>query len=133
MLENHLYPGISELLRDLAQIGQVCLATSKPQVFAEKILETRGVRQYFSLVVGAELSGERTEKGEVIEAALQGLGDPPRDWAVMIGDRKFDVEAGRALGLVTVGRWTTATPRRERWTSAAPRTGRPPWRNLPPC
>ena len=72
VLENHLYPGISELLRDLAQIGQVCLATSKPQVFAEKILETRGVRQYFSLVVGAELSGERTEKGEVIEAALQG-------------------------------------------------------------
>lgn len=103
VLENHLYPGISELLRDLAQIGQVCLATSKPQVFAEKILETRGVRQYFSLVVGAELSGERTEKGEVIEAALQGLGDPPRDWAVMIGDRKFDVEAGQALGLVTVG------------------------------
>lgn len=50
------------------------VASSKPQVFVEQILEYFDLRKYFDVVVGAELDGRRTNKAEVIEEALRQLG-----------------------------------------------------------
>ena len=39
MFENEVYPGIKQLLRDLIKQGVLCLvATSKPEIYAKKIL-----------------------------------------------------------------------------------------------
>lgn len=103
VLENHLYPGIPECLERLSQVGQVCLATSKPQVFARKILEMNGILPLFSQVVGAELDGTRTDKAQVIAAVLEFLGNPPKDQVLMIGDRKHDVLGAKAQGIQCVG------------------------------
>lgn len=101
--ENHLYPGMKELLERLSQRAAVCLATSKPEVFARKILEMQQVLPCFQVVVGAELDGSRTDKAEVIQAVLEKLGNPPKEQAVMIGDRKHDIQGAKSVGLETIG------------------------------
>ena len=87
----------------LSQRAVVCLATSKPEVFARTILETRQVLPCFQVVVGAELDGSRTDKAEVIQAVLEKLGHPPKEQAVMIGDRKHDILGAKKVGLESIG------------------------------
>ena len=101
--ENKLYPGVAHLVKTLSQRGSVCLATSKPEVFARKILEMQGILPNFQVVVGAELDGTRTNKAEVIQAVLEQLGAPPKSQAVMIGDRKHDILGAKAVGLESIG------------------------------
>ena len=56
MLENKVYPGIPQLLEELRASGRkLLLATSKPEVFAVKILEHFGLLQYFDIAAGATL------------------------------------------------------------------------------
>ena len=101
--ENKLYPGVARLVKTLSQRGSVCLATSKPEVFARKILEMQGILPDFQVVVGAELDGTRTNKAEVIQAVLEQLGAPPKSQAVMIGDRKHVILGAKAVGLESIG------------------------------
>ena len=79
IFENAVYEGIPELLQLCRDRGRVLgVASSKPQVFVEQILEHFDLRQYFEVVVGAELDGTRTDKAEVIEECADGGGPPPR-------------------------------------------------------
>lgn len=89
--ENRLYPGVEEMLKTLQQAGKkLMLATSKPTVFANRILEHFNISQYFTFVAGSELNGNRSAKAEVIQWALATSGTNPRK-AVMVGDRKHDI------------------------------------------
>lgn len=105
--ENKLYPGMSELLRDLQAAGiHLAIASSKPTVFVEEILQFFGIRQYFEIVVGSELDGTRDKKEEVVAEVLdrfskEGAADP--SCVVMIGDRKFDIEGAKAAGTHHIG------------------------------
>ncbi len=103
VFENSLYPGIREVLEFLSQRAAVCLSTSKPLVFAEQILAMRGINGLFSQVVGANLDGTMAEKSQVIRETLRRLGDPPAEEAVMIGDRRFDIQGAKENGLESVG------------------------------
>lgn len=103
IFENRIYPGIPELLSVLKERGKVlAVATSKPTVFSEKILDHFGIRKYFELVVGSELDGSRAEKGEVIAHALGLLGAGRRE-TVMIGDRLYDVLGARENNIDCIG------------------------------
>lgn len=118
IFQNSIYPGIKEMLEMLEERGKVlAVASSKPQVFVEQVLQYFGIYRYFRVVVGSELDGRRDAKEEVVAEALrqleeagwgkkEGLAETRRageDGAVMIGDRKFDVSGGKEHGLVTVG------------------------------
>lgn len=105
LYENAVYPGIPRLLERLRAGGRrLVLATSKPTVFAEKILRHFALDPYFSLVVGSNLDGTRTEKGEVIGEALAQLGPScAKESIVMVGDREHDVIGARAYGLACIG------------------------------
>lgn len=100
--ENELYPGMTELMRDLKAAGaHLAIASSKPGVYVEDILVHFGIRQYFEIVVGSELNGTREKKEEVLEEVMRRLslvGAQNPDEIVMIGDRKFDVEGARHVG-----------------------------------
>ena len=103
IFENGVIDGIPELLLALSGAGAVlALATSKPQVFAARILEKYNLSAPFSVVVGSELDGRRSDKAEVVALALEKLGVQDRRAAVMVGDRKGDFLAGRDNGLPTV-------------------------------
>ena len=72
--ENAVYPGISDLLADLkSKRKELVVATSKPTVFANQILNSFNLYQYFTTVVGSHLDGTRTSKTEIIEIALTSI------------------------------------------------------------
>lgn len=102
--ENHLYPGIPELLGDLAQAGcAVCLATSKPQVFARHILEYFKLDHHFTFIGGASLDTSRERKADVIAYVLDQLPAARRERVVMVGDREHDVEGASEHGIPAIG------------------------------
>lgn len=102
--ENRLLDGAAELLEAVKNSGAVvALATSKPQVYAEKIINKFGIAKYFDVVVGATLDGSINTKTEVIEAVLEKLGNPPKETVVMIGDRHHDINGAKACGIDSIG------------------------------
>lgn len=103
LYENEPYDGIAELLFKLKQSGrQLVVATSKPTVFAQQILEYFDLAQFFDRVVGSNLDGTRSDKTEVIAYALTHLGND-REHTVMIGDREFDVFGAQTKGISSIG------------------------------
>ena len=104
LFENTLFDGVHEMLKSLKKDGKkIVLATSKPTVFANKILKHFNLYDFFDLTVGSNLDGSLTNKAEVITVALERLGNIKKDRAVMVGDRSHDVIGGIKNGLFTVG------------------------------
>ncbi len=104
--ENELYEGIDEMLRELEGAGCIlAVASSKPEVFVNRVLEHFSIRQYFTVVVGSELSGIRGTKEEVVEDVFRRLSSRPEDYgtAVMVGDREYDVQGARQCRMTAVG------------------------------
>lgn len=99
LLENAVYEGIPEVLEYLEDRGKrIVLATSKPTVYSERILNHFNLMRYFSMVVGSNLDGTRVKKGEVISYIIQELG-LPKEKMLMVGDRKHDVLGARENGI----------------------------------
>lgn len=74
ILENEIYPGVSQMLARLQKAGaRLAVASSKPTVFVTRILEHFGIISYFDVIVGSELDGTRARKEEVVEEALRQL------------------------------------------------------------
>ena len=104
IFENRVYDGIAQMLVKLkAAEKMLALATSKPEVFARRILEKYELSQYFDVTVGSELDGRRTDKAEVIAEALRQLGNPDKDDAIMVGDRRHDVIGAKKCGIKCIG------------------------------
>ena len=103
--ENAVYPGIPALLADLkSKRKQLIVATSKPTVFANQILNAFNLCQYFTTIIGSHLDGTRSLKTEIIAHALSSLGEPKENSAVMVGDREHDVigAQGNAIDSIAV-------------------------------
>lgn len=104
IFENTVFEGIPEMLKKLKAAGKtVALATSKPTVFADKILKHFNLFDFFDLTVGSNLDGTLTDKAEVVRVVLEGLGVTDKATAVMVGDRSHDIVGGAKNGLKTVG------------------------------
>ncbi len=103
IFENEVYPGIADMLCKLRDRGYtLILATSKPWVYAKQILSHFDLDGYISYVSGSELSGERTDKAEVIAHALELAGAKPEE-AVMVGDREHDIIGAKKCAVTSVG------------------------------
>ena len=83
--------------------GRLVLATSKPEPYAKEILEHFHLMGYFDFVSGSQLDGTRSKKGEVIAYALGHCGKGAEDKALMVGDRKHDVQGALENGLPCAG------------------------------
>lgn len=79
------------------------MATSKPAPFARRIAEHFAIDRYFDLIEGSTLDGTRTTKSEVLRLAIEGLGVTDPAQAVMVGDRRFDIEGAAATGIESIG------------------------------
>ena len=99
-----MYPGIPELLRDLKASGvRLAVATGKPTVFSEQILEHFELRQYFDIVSGIPLNREPPDKCEVILHALYEMGISDRSGCVMVGDRSHDAIGAKMAQIDFIG------------------------------
>jgi len=104
LFENKVYPGIVDCLVRLRDEGhELSIATSKPRVFAKRIIEHFELTEYFSVVDGSELDGTRCDKTSLLAYILEQRDQVDRDEAVMIGDRKFDMDGATANGIPGIG------------------------------
>ena len=103
LYENEVYPGIKPLLGRLSAAGWTLhVATSKPHVYAERIVEHFGLNTFFGDVFGSELSGERADKSALLAHALEQSAASVTE-SVMIGDRSHDMVGAKNNGLRGVG------------------------------
>jgi phosphoglycolate phosphatase len=103
LFENAIYDGIDDVLTALGNSGhRLFVATSKPHVFADRIIDHFGLRHHFERVFGSELDGTRVDKGDLLEYALnEAAVDPSR--TLMIGDRSHDMVGARNNGMGAIG------------------------------
>ena len=100
--ENTVYPGIHDALGAMTAVGHHCfVATSKPRVFARRIVEYFDLATYFTEVYGAELDGTRTDKTELLRFAARQ--QSRRQASVMVGDRYHDVVGALNNGFHAIG------------------------------
>ena len=104
IFENEVYPGISEMLQQLKSRGKkLIVATSKPEVFAVRVMEHFHLDTYFDIVAGALTDETRTKKSEVIQYALERAGITDVSELIMVGDREHDVFGAKAFGMDCIG------------------------------
>lgn len=104
LYENLLFDGIPELLEGLkSKDYKIYLATSKPEIFARKILQHFAIDRYFDFAGGSALDDSRPTKTSVIQYVLDHaqLVDPQH--CVMIGDRKHDLIGARETHMDAIG------------------------------
>ncbi len=103
LFENDLYPPIPAALRALRDAGhRLFVATSKPTVYARRIVEPFALSNHFDDVLGAELDGTRSDKSELLAWFLTDTNTDPR-LAAMVGDRRHDMVGARNNGMRAVG------------------------------
>ena len=103
LFENDVYPGIEDTLSAFAGSGRrLFVATSKPGVYAERIIDHFKLRVYFERVFGSELDGTRADKTDLLGYALRSAGVDPAT-AMMIGDRSHDMVGARNNGMTALG------------------------------
>ena len=112
LFEAEVYDKVAYTLRSLKERGCVLsVATSKPTEPTLRILEKFDVRKYFDVVVGSNPDGTGSDKKNIISQVLASL---EKDHSLteemiktgrvaMIGDRRYDIEGGKACGLQTIG------------------------------
>ena len=95
-----VYPHIRTLLIMLRRHGAyVAVATSKPVIRANQLFEQYHLSRYFDRVIGEDNNDAHIGKAELIRRALP---DNCRS-AVMVGDRRYDIEGAKANGLDSIG------------------------------
>ncbi len=104
IFENRLYEGITDFLEKADQKGlTLMLATSKPAVFAERILKHFNIYDKFAFIGGSELNGSRTHKADVIRHVLHSNNISSLQNVVMVGDRKYDIIGAKETGIDSIG------------------------------
>lgn len=103
IFENDVYPGIEDTLSLLAKSGhRLFVATSKPGVYAQRIIDHFKMTAYFDRVFGSEMDGTRSDKTELLKYALQTTSVEPFH-AIMIGDRSHDMIGARKNKMTAIG------------------------------
>lgn len=103
LFENRVYGDIPQALEKLQDACHpLFVATSKPRVYARRIVDHFGLGQYFNDIYGSELDGTRTDKTSLISYLLHRESlDPSR--AVMVGDRRHDMIGATANKVCGIG------------------------------
>jgi phosphoglycolate phosphatase len=103
LFENEVYDGIPEVLEALQKNGHTLyVATSKPVVYAKRIIDHFGLHRYFKWIFGSELDGTRSDKTSLISHILQRELIAPSETS-MIGDREHDIIGAKENGIYGFG------------------------------
>lgn len=113
VFENGIIEGIIPCLEALKASGKMLiLATCKPEIFMNQIIEHFGIAPYLDMAVGSELDGTRKHKNEVIEEVFirlkEKLGTDEdiislKADAIMVGDRDQDINGAHQAMIEAVG------------------------------
>ena len=102
LYESCIYTGIAQLLKTLRRSGAyVAIASAKPQHMLEKLSEYYGIDGVLDKIVGIGEGRHSADKRDLILRALPEGANRSR--FCMVGDRRYDMEAAKALGLTAIG------------------------------
>jgi phosphoglycolate phosphatase len=103
LYENIPYSDVPTMLQQLnSDSYRLFVATSKPKVFAERILQHFELADHFEEICGNDLEGSLDDKAELLRQLLVNRSLDPKE-TVMVGDRKHDVIAAKSNGLISIG------------------------------
>lgn len=104
IFELDLYPGIKQVLGDLQASGyQLNIATAKPEVMVDRIIDHFDLGQFFTGVYGATLDESiRSTKTAVLAYGLEKAHADVAN-SLMIGDRDTDMQGGYNNHVQTLG------------------------------
>src|SRR5205085_1623985 len=103
LFENEVFAGVPEMLAALrASSRRLFIATSKPLVFTERILNHFGLTEYFDGIYGSQLNGTLDNKGELIGHVIKSA-SLTSDETLMVGDRMYDILGARENGCLSIG------------------------------
>ena len=101
--ENVVYAGIPEVLAGLAAGPErVFLCTSKPELYARRIVQLFGLSEHLHGIYGADMAGALDDKVKLFAHVAAREGFAPQR-GIMIGDRAQDLRAARMNGARAVG------------------------------
>jgi len=96
-----LYDGIKELLEDLKQEYKLSVATNANSIYAHKMLDFLGIKEYFSCIVGADMVEFPKPKGDMLALCCEKL-EVVKENALLIGDSKKDLYASLDFGIACI-------------------------------
>jgi phosphoglycolate phosphatase len=103
ILDMELYNGVYEMISRLNNLGiNVSIATSKPQKYADIILEELKMRHLFRTVIGSVVGEKKAGKAHIVRNVIKNEKMKPSE-TVMIGDRIEDIAAAKANNVSGVG------------------------------
>jgi len=102
LFENAVYEGIPEVLSKISNEYPLYVASSKPLVFVDQILEHFGLAGFFTGTFGSNLDGSLADKSELLQYALAETGVNAQQ-SLMIGDRSHDAVGAKNNGIDFIG------------------------------
>lgn len=104
MFQNKVYEHMEHLLIKLKELGLILIvATSKPTVFAKQILSHFKIDMYFDFIIGSNLDGTRSKKGQIISYIIDNCNITNVKEVVMVGDRKHDIIGAKENNVDSIG------------------------------
>ncbi len=95
-----VYEGVEDMLSALNNAGKkLGLATSKPLKFTNAIVDELNLRKYFHFVGGASSDSSKELKCDIIQMNLDELGVVDKSKVLMVGDRLYDIEGAKIVGV----------------------------------
>jgi phosphoglycolate phosphatase len=95
-----LYPKVTKTLETLHEYRKVVIS-NKRENLSRELLEKLQLLRCFDLIIGSDTTPEKKPSAVPLIHAIEKCNVIPEE-AVMVGDSKFDVEAGKRAGVKTI-------------------------------
>jgi len=95
------YQGVTETLEKLENYKKAVIS-NKREAFSKKLLAELHLSEYFDVILGSDSVAEKKPSPAPVYKVLEIMSLTPEE-AVIVGDSNFDIEAGNAAGLKTIG------------------------------
>lgn len=96
-----LYPGVEKTLKQLTKYRKAVIS-NKREYLSTRLLNELNMLKPFDLIVGSDTTPERKPSPVPVHYVCNKLGISPLE-SVVIGDSKYDIEAGKNAGTKTIG------------------------------
>ncbi len=120
--ESVAYRGVEQMLTELRKTARLFVVTSKNTATAERILGMCGLKRFFEEVIG---NGRLEDKTDMVRDLIDRTG-LERAAAALVGDREFDIRAGRSNRIFSIGVTYGYGSREELAAAGADRIGESP-------
>ncbi len=102
--ESKIYEGIREMLSELKANGKkIAVASSKPKTFVDEISKHHNIYQYYDFISAEDFKNNHSSKEDLINRCLDFFGNPDKAKVIMTGDRFYDIDGAKAVGIDSAG------------------------------